>query len=109
MEMHFLVVYGYSKRGSSTGTYSGSAPDVWACFSNGKTLVEVRRNMREALKLDFERRSQRGERLPEPHTTKVDFKDIDVQGQCEFDRYVVEWLEIEVPVPSHAEYTLASR
>jgi predicted RNase H-like HicB family nuclease len=98
MEMRVLVVYGYGKRGSSTRTYWGSVPDVQVCFANGKTLVEVRRKIREALKLNFERRAQRGDGLLEPHTTKVDFLDLNLMAQCEFDRFVVEWLYIEVPV-----------
>jgi predicted RNase H-like HicB family nuclease len=92
MKQRFIVVYEHGKR-----NYSGFAPVVPGCISIGKTLLEMRRMMREALEAHLEFLASDGDPIPQPLTMSVDFpSDDDPSG--EVDHYVVEWLEINVPL-----------
>jgi predicted RNase H-like HicB family nuclease len=92
MMQRFLVVYEHGKR-----NYGGFAPDIPGCISTGKTLEEIRRSMREALESHLEFMVSDGDPMPAPVTTNFDFSPEDDPGS-EVDHYVVEWLEINVPV-----------
>ena len=92
MKRKFLVVYEHGE-----GNYSGFAPDVPGCISTGKTLPVMRRMMKEALEAHLLFMASDGDPMPEPATTNVRFSPED-DPEGEIDHYVVEWLEIEVPV-----------
>jgi predicted RNase H-like HicB family nuclease len=92
MKQKFLVVYEHVKR-----NYGGFAPDIPGCISTGKTLADIRRLMREALEGHLEFMAADGDPMPMPVTTSFDFSPEDYPGG-EVDHYVVEWLEINVPV-----------
>jgi predicted RNase H-like HicB family nuclease len=93
MKQRFLVVYEHMKR-----NYGGHAPDIPGCISTGKTLKKMREMMREALEFHLEGMAEDGDEMPTPTTVIIDFKDFDDLNEGEVDHYVVEWLEIEVPV-----------
>jgi predicted RNase H-like HicB family nuclease len=93
MKQRFLVVYEHGKR-----NYSGHAPDIPGCCSTGKTLKKMREMMREALEFHLEGMAEDGDEMPTPVTVSVDFKEMDEIEEGEVDHYVVEWLEIEVPI-----------
>ncbi|MGD0410098.1 MAG: type II toxin-antitoxin system HicB family antitoxin [Verrucomicrobiota bacterium] len=46
--------------------YSVHCPDLPGCFSNGGTVAEAKRNMREAMGLYLESLSAHGELIPRP-------------------------------------------
>ncbi len=46
--------------------YSAFAPDVPGCVATGKTLAEVKEQMKEALEFHFEGMELHGEPIPEP-------------------------------------------
>jgi predicted RNase H-like HicB family nuclease len=93
MTKKFLVVYEHGKR-----NYGGFAPDVPGCCSTGKTLKKMREMMKEALEFHLEGMAEDGDEVPTPVTVSVDFKELDDIEEGEVDHYVVEWLEVEVPV-----------
>ena len=93
MKQRFLVVYEHLKR-----NYGGHAPDIPGCCSTGKTLKKMREMMREALEFHLEGMAEDGDAMPQPVTVSVDFKEMDEIEEGEVDHYVVEWLEIEVPI-----------
>jgi len=93
MKQRFLVVYEHMKR-----NYGGFAPDILGCCSTGKTLKKMREMMREALEFHLEGMAEDGDEMPTLVTVSVDFKELDDIEEGEVDHYVVEWLEIEVPV-----------
>jgi predicted RNase H-like HicB family nuclease len=93
MTKKFLVVYEHGKR-----NYGGFAPDVPGCCSTGKTLKKMREMMREALEFHLEGMAEDGDEMPTSTTVSVDFKELGDIEEGEVDHYVVEWLEIEVPV-----------
>jgi len=95
MKQKFLVIYEHGKR-----NYGGFAPDIPGCGSLGKTLNEMRRMMKEALELHLSLMAEYGDELPQSVTTSFDFGEI---ADKSVDHYVVEWLEIEVPVAKHQE------
>ncbi len=92
MKQKFLVVYEHGKR-----NYGGFAPDIPGCISTAKTLTEIRQLMREALESHLEFMASDGDPMPTPATTSFDFSPED-DPNGEVDHYVVEWLEINVPV-----------
>jgi predicted RNase H-like HicB family nuclease len=57
----------------------------------------MRRMMKECLEFHFEGLVEDGCQLPVPRTTSFDFGEIRDES---VDHYVVEWLEIDVPVLS---------
>jgi hypothetical protein len=57
----------------------------------------MRRAMREALEAHLEFLASDGDPMPVPVTTNFDFSPEDDPGG-EVDHYVVEWLEINVPI-----------
>jgi predicted RNase H-like HicB family nuclease len=92
MKQRFMVIYEHMKR-----NYSGFAPDISGAGSVGGTLAEMRRMMKECLEFHFEGMAEDGCELPVPTTTSFDFAEIRDES---VDHYVVEWLEIDVPVLS---------
>jgi predicted RNase H-like HicB family nuclease len=95
MKQRFLVVYEHGMR-----NYGGFAPDIPGCCSTGKTLTKIRSLMREALETHLEWMASDGDPMPLPVTTSFDFSTID-DPDGEVDHYVVEWMEIGVPVAEH--------
>ena len=53
---------------TSTG-YATYSPDVPGCGSTGRTLDEVRRNIKEAIEFHIEGLRLAGEPVPQPRTT----------------------------------------
>ena len=92
MKQRFMVVYEHGKQ-----NYGGFAPDVPGCISTGKTLSKIRSMMREALESHLEFMAADGDPMPVPATTNFDLSTID-DPNGEVDHYVVELMEIEVPV-----------
>jgi len=103
MKQKFLVVYEHLKR-----NYGGFAPDIPGCCSTGKTLKKMREMMREALEFHLEGMAEDGDLMPQPVTVSVDFKEMDEIEKGEVGHYVVEWLEIEVPVSKQGSEALKS-
>jgi predicted RNase H-like HicB family nuclease len=95
MRQRFLVIYEHGER-----KYGGFAPDIPGCISTGETLSEMRQMMREALEAHLALSAEYGDPLPSPVTATVDFKELDEIEEGTVDHYVVEWLEIESPVPA---------
>jgi predicted RNase H-like HicB family nuclease len=93
MKQRFLVVYEHGKR-----NYCGFSPDIPGCISTGKTLKKMREMMREAIEFHLEGIAEDGDEMPTPVTANVDFKDLDDLEEGGVDHYVVEWLEIVVPI-----------
>ena len=48
--------------------YSVSCPALSGCFSNGGTVEDAKKNMREAIAFHIEGLKQEGYPVPEPHT-----------------------------------------
>lgn len=90
MTRKYLVVYAKS-HGSN---FSGCSPDVPGCVSVGDTLEEMQAMMREALESHFEVMTEFGDRIPDPQTTQVNFKEEDFE---DVDYFIVEMLEVKVP------------
>lgn len=59
--MRYLVVIG-----RTPNNYCAGAPDVPGCVSTGRTLKEMKANIREALEFHFDGMLEHGEALPEP-------------------------------------------
>jgi len=51
--------------------YSVYCPDLPGCFSNGGTVPEAKRNMREAMELYMETLMAHGEEIPKPRNAFV--------------------------------------
>ena len=92
MKQRFMVIYEHLEH-----NYSGFAPDILGAGSVGEDLPEMRRMMKECLEFQLEGLAEDGCELPVPTTTSVDFAEIRDEA---VDHYVVEWLEIDVPVLS---------
>jgi len=100
MKQRFLVIYEHGKR-----NYGGFAPDVPGCCSLGKNINEMRRMMREALELHLGLMAADGDEMPKSVTTSFDFGEIEDDS---VDHYVVEWMEIEVPVSKPKQEALTA-
>ena len=83
---------------TASENYGGFAPDTPGCCSTGKTSKKMREMMREALEFHLEGMAQDEDEMPTPTTVSVDFKELDDIEEGEVNHYVVEWLEIEVPI-----------
>lgn len=71
--MHrFLVVIEKTEN-----NYAAYAPDLLGCIATGKTLEEVKRNMREALELHIQAMIERHLPIPQPQSL-ADYIAIDV-------------------------------
>ena len=57
--------------GKTPNNYCADAPDVLGCVSTGRTLEEMKANIREALEGHFELMLETGETLPEPTARAV--------------------------------------
>lgn len=58
---NYLLVIGRTATG-----YSGHCPDVLGCAAVGKTIEDVRQNMKKALKFHFEGMLEDGDPIPSP-------------------------------------------
>ena len=103
MKQRFLVVYEHGRQ-----NYGGFAPDIPGCISTGKTLKKMREMMREALEFHLEGVAEDGDAMPQPVTISVDFREMDEIEEGEVDHYVVEWLEIKVPVSKQRSEALTA-
>ncbi|HWE87801.1 MAG TPA: type II toxin-antitoxin system HicB family antitoxin [Terracidiphilus sp.] len=101
MKQGFLVVYEFA-----SGTYSGYAPDLPGCISAGGTHKEIRKKMREAVGNHVGLMVARGNEIPNSKAHNIQCpkpaQESDVQ------HWIVERVEIEVPVSGQAESALAS-
>jgi predicted RNase H-like HicB family nuclease len=102
MKKKFLVVYEHGKR-----NYGGFAPDVPGCVSTGKTIDQMRHMMKEPLEAHLAWMAVDGDPMPLPSTKTIDFSTFE-DPTGEVDHYVVEWLEVEVPVSSHKHEALTA-
>ena len=84
MTRRYLVIYE-----SGAQNMSGFAPDVPGCASTGRTLDEIRANLRQALEFHLEGLAMSGESIPQPitHTAEVP------------ENGLAEWLTVTLPVP----------
>lgn len=90
MKRTYLVVYEKGKR-----NYSGFAPDVPGCGSTGKSIEEMRINLREALELYMKTSLSFGDALPESVTTSIT---LPLEGELDPNTaYVVEHLAVTLP------------
>ncbi|GAC1565946.1 MAG: type II toxin-antitoxin system HicB family antitoxin [Ktedonobacteraceae bacterium] len=48
--------------------YSAYVPDLQGCIATGKTLDDVKKNMREAIELHLQGMAEDNEELPTPHS-----------------------------------------
>jgi len=103
MKQRFLVVYEHMKR-----NYGGFVPDIPGCISTGKTLKEMREMMREAIGIHLEGIAEDGDEMPTSVTVSVDFKELDDMEEGKVDHYVVEWLEIDLPVSQQTQKELTA-
>src|SRR5688572_19139484 len=74
----YLIVIGKTPTG-----YSAHCPDVQGCAAVGKTIEEVRNNMKHALQFHFEGMAEDGDAIPRPGqaTTYRDvMNDLDVEN-----------------------------
>ncbi len=61
--------------------YSAYAPDLPGCIATGKTLEEVKANMREAIAMHIQGMIEDQEPIPTPQTL-VDYLDISVPNSA---------------------------
>ena len=59
--MKYLIVIEKAKR-----NYSAYVPDLPGCIATGRTLVEIRKQMREAIEFHIEGMREDGLPVPEP-------------------------------------------
>jgi predicted RNase H-like HicB family nuclease len=83
MTRRYLVIYE-----SGPGNMSGFAPDVPGCASTGRTLDEMRNNLREALEFHLEGLALDGQPLPQSTTRMAEVPE---------DGFA-EWLTIALPI-----------
>ena len=83
MTRRYLVIYE-----SGPTNMSGFAPDVPGCASTGRTLEEMRANLREALEFHLEGLAIDGQPLPQAVTRLAEVPD---------DGFA-EWLTVSLPV-----------
>lgn len=57
--------------------YSAFVPDLPGCITTGRTVEEVKRNMREAIELHLDGMRRDGEAIPVPSST-VDYVEAEV-------------------------------
>jgi predicted RNase H-like HicB family nuclease len=93
MTRRYLVVYEWAGK-----NFSGYSPDVPGCVSSGRTLLAMRRNMREALESHLQWMFDDGDPLPEATARTVSFEDEDKEFPNPPGYYfVVEKLEVKLP------------
>jgi predicted RNase H-like HicB family nuclease len=103
MKRRYLVVYEHGKR-----NYSGFAPDVPGCISTGRDLPTMRRMMREALEAHLQWMANDGDEIPEARTMQVEFTDEDIKPNNPDHYFVVEWLEVKLPVSPRMPQTMTA-
>jgi predicted RNase H-like HicB family nuclease len=102
MKQRFLVVYEHGKR-----NYGGFAPDIPGCISTATTLSEMRRMMRETLESHLEFMAADGDPMPTAVTTSFDLSAVyDPAGDV--DHYVLEFMEIDVPVSNRTSQAMTA-
>lgn len=95
MTREYLVVYEFAN-----GSYSGYAPDLPGCISTGDTHKEIRENMREVLRNHVSLLVAQGNEIPSQVTTVIHCpKPVE---ESDVKHWIVERLEIEVPVAGRA-------
>lgn len=101
MTEKFLVVYEWSGK-----NFGGFAPDVPGCGSTGQTLEEIRTNLREGLEIHLQSIAEDNDQLPHP-VTHAYVPDADSADDLEIPGYyyVVELLEVKLPVIQQARVT----
>jgi predicted RNase H-like HicB family nuclease len=72
----FLIIIEQGSR-----NYSAYAPDLPGCIATGKTLDEVKANMREAIKMHIEGMVEDQEPIPTSQTT-ADYLDISIPNSA---------------------------
>jgi predicted RNase H-like HicB family nuclease len=60
------------------GWYVATCPAIPGCISQGRTISDAKRNIREAIQLCLECYEQDGKPLPSPQTTKIKVVEISV-------------------------------
>jgi predicted RNase H-like HicB family nuclease len=70
----FLIIIEKGKH-----NYSAYAPDLPGCVATGKTLEEVKRNMKEAIKMHIEGMIEDNEPIPASQTI-ADYLDVAAPG-----------------------------
>jgi predicted RNase H-like HicB family nuclease len=83
MTRRYLVIYE-----TGPNNMSGFAPDIPGCASTGRTLEEMRANLREALEFHLEGLAIDGQPLPQAATRLAEVPD---------DGFA-EWLTVSLPV-----------
>ncbi len=63
MKREYAVVFEWAGK-----NYSAYVPDLPGCVSTGKTLADVKRNMKEAIAGHVKAMHEFGVPVPEPHT-----------------------------------------
>ncbi|HKO17900.1 MAG TPA: type II toxin-antitoxin system HicB family antitoxin [Acidobacteriaceae bacterium] len=84
MTRRYLVIYETGEK-----NMSGFAPDVPGCASTGRTLDEMRTNLREAQEFHLEGLSSSGEPIPSATTHSIEVP----------ENGLAEWLAVTLPVP----------
>jgi predicted RNase H-like HicB family nuclease len=95
MKQQFLVVYEFAN-----GSYSGYAPDLPGCVSAGDTHEKMRKSMRKVVKTHVKLLVAEGNEVPcsVSHTVHCP-KPVE---ETDVKHWIIERLEIEVPVSKHA-------
>jgi len=84
MTRRYLVIYE-----GGPHNMSGFAPDVPGCASTGRTLDEMRANLREAMQFHLEGLALAGEPIPPAVTHAAEIP----------ENGFAEWLTVALPVP----------
>jgi predicted RNase H-like HicB family nuclease len=101
MTREYLVVYEYAN-----GSYSGYAPDLPGCISAGGTHEEMRKNMRETVENHVGSLVAQGNPVPSLVTHTVHCpKPVE---ETDTQHWIIERMEIEIPVSGKAARELAS-
>jgi predicted RNase H-like HicB family nuclease len=102
MKQEFLVVYEFAN-----GSYSGYAPDLPGCMSTGVNHDEMRGNMREAIENHVGSLVTQGYEVPGSvaHIVRCP-KPV---PESDAHHWIVERLEIEVPVSNEMAQGLTSK
>ena len=101
MNQQFLVVYEFAN-----GSYSGYAPDLPGRISAGGTHEEMRKNMRDTVENHVGSLDAQGNPVPSLVTHTVHCPE-PIQ-ESDVKHWIIEQLEIEVPVSSRTAQELAS-
>jgi antitoxin HicB len=73
-----MSTYGFVIEQDEDGVYVASCPALPGCITQGRTLDEVRANVREALEVYIETLRESGQEIPPPRDVQVQMFDIAV-------------------------------